>query len=221
MKDLVSKADLARMFATAAQQIRESQEILSQLDSVGGDGDHGTTMVRAMEQLEAAIDRENAEKTSAMLAAAGWSVMGVDGGASSAIFGTFIAGMGDAEMGDELDCTCLAESFQAGLRAVCNRTKARKGDKTMMDALMPAVQAFQAAASSGKAAAVALKEAAVAAEAGAASTKNLIARYGRARYLGERTLGHMDPGAASIALLFSGFSKAVVPDDGGAAAASF
>ncbi len=201
------------MFASAAQQIRASHELLSQLDSVGGDGDHGMAMLRAIDQLDAAIDPRSTKKMDSLLTAAGWSVMSVDGGASSAIVGTFIAGMGDAEMGDELDCNCLAESFQAGLRAVCGRTKARKGDKTMMDALIPAVEAFQKAASSGKKIVIAMKEAAVAADAGAASTRHLIARYGRARNLGERTLGHADPGATSIALLFSGFSRALSPED--------
>jgi phosphoenolpyruvate---glycerone phosphotransferase subunit DhaL len=218
MSGLISKADLSKMFASAAQQIRDSHEMLSQLDSVGGDGDHGTTMVRAMEELNATFDQESTKKTNAILTAAGWKVMGVDGGASSAIFGTFISGMGDAEVGDDLDCEGVAGSFQAGLRAVCNRTKARIGDKTMMDALIPAVETFQAAASSGKTIALAMKEAALAAVAGAASTKDLIARYGRARYLGERTLGHIDPGAASIALLFRGFSEALAPNECGTAA---
>jgi phosphoenolpyruvate---glycerone phosphotransferase subunit DhaL len=205
----LSKPMLARMFAEAAKLVREHCEELSRLDSIGGDGDHGTTMVRAMAVLEGDIEPANGASLSEMLARAGWSVMGVDGGASSALLGTFIAGMGDIELGEELDCERLAASFEAGLRAVSNRTKARPGDKTMMDALAPAVEAVRVAASSRRPIAAALKEAADAAAAGAESTKHQVARHGRAKYLGEKTLGHADAGATSIALIFRGFATAV------------
>jgi dihydroxyacetone kinase-like protein len=208
MRDCNAKAELAKMFAKAAEQILNHAEMLSQLDSVGGDGDHGATMTRAMEKLTSAFDLPNTGTAGAILKEAGWSVMNVDGGASSALVGTFIAGMGDSEIGEELDCKRLADSFKAGLHAVLGRTKANCGDKTMIDALFPAIDAFNAAASSGKTIAKSMREAATAAEAGAESTKDMVARYGRARSLGERTRGHMDPGAASIALLFLGFSEA-------------
>jgi phosphoenolpyruvate---glycerone phosphotransferase subunit DhaL len=215
MRKFNSKAELAKMFAKAAALIGEHAEKLSQLDSVGGDGDHGTTMVRSMRELEAAINPQGVKSPSTMLKEAGWSVMNVDGGASSALLGTFVAGMGDSEIGEELDCQSFAHSLQAGLRAVLGRTKARMGDKTMVDALVPAVDAFHAAASSGKTIVVAMREAAIAADAGAESTKSMIARYGRARNLGERTRGHMDPGAASIALLFRGFIEAFATETEG------
>jgi dihydroxyacetone kinase-like protein len=136
-------------------------------------------------------------------------VLSVDGGASSAILGTFIAGMGDAVMGHESDCAHLAVSFAAGLRAVEKQTKARPGDKTMMDALVPAVEAFATAANSGESIAHAMENASNAARKGAEATKGMIAKYGRARYLGEKTLGSADAGATSIALLFRGFSAAL------------
>jgi dihydroxyacetone kinase-like protein len=211
MNDRITKTELKRMFAEAAKQIREHSDTLSHLDCIGGDGDHGTTMVRAMEKLESAIDPVSPRGTADLLKDAGWAIMGVDGGASSAILGTFFAGMGDVELGEEFDCGRLAGSFDAGLRAVANRTKAKPGDKTMMDALVPAVQALQAAASAGKTIAGAMEDAAAAAQTGAESTRNLVARYGRAKYLGEKTLGHPDAGATSIALLFRGFSAALSP----------
>ncbi len=204
----VSRPLLARMFAEAAKLVREHCDELSELDSVGGDGDHGTTMVRAMEILEGAIDSAGTTSLCDTLKQAGWSVMGTDGGASSALLGTLIAGMGDAELGSELDCASLAASFEAGLRAVSSRTKARPGDKTMMDALAPAVDALRAAASAGRPVAAALREAADAAAAGAESTRTLVARHGRAKYVGEKTLGHPDAGATSMALLFRGFAAA-------------
>lgn len=197
------------MFREAGQQIRREHELLSQLDCIGGDGDHGTTMLLAVEKLEAAMDATSATTLNGMLREAGWSVLNVDGGASSAILGTFIAGMGDEEMGEDSDCKHLAASFGAGLRAVSKQTKAKPGDKTMMDALVPAVEAFERAAADGKPVAQAMDEAAEAAHAGADATKGMIARYGRAKFLGEKTRGTADAGATSVALLFRGFSAAL------------
>jgi phosphoenolpyruvate---glycerone phosphotransferase subunit DhaL len=214
MTDRISKSELKAMFAEAAKQIREHCDELSRLDSIGGDGDHGATMLRVVETLESSIDVHGSKSMSATLRDAGWSVMGVDGGASSAILGTFIAGMGDVECADEIDCRGLAGIFQAGLRAVSKQSKARPGDKTMMDALVPAVEALQSAASAGQSISAAMAGAAAAAKAGAESTKEIAARHGRAKHLGERTLGHADAGATSIALLFRGFSSALAQQEG-------
>ncbi len=210
MTGCISKAELGKMFAQAAELIRDRSELLSHLDSQCGDGDHGTTMTRAMEFLENAIGPANRQTVSEMFREAGWGVMGVDGGASGALLGSFIAGMGDPPSGDEMDCKGLSACFGAGLRLVQNRTKARPGDKTMMDALVPAVEAFSASAENGKDLSEAMRGAAEAAESGAESTRNMVARYGRARYLGDKTLGCADAGATSIALLFRGFSLALV-----------
>lgn len=215
MKRSSAKEDLAWMFAEAARQIRNQSALLSRLDSVGGDGDHGATMTRAIEALETAINLPNATSTSAMLKEAGWAVMNVDGGASSAILGVFVAGMGNVEIGDELTLQKLAESFESGLRAVMGQTRARVGDKTMMDAIIPAVESFRRAVQEGKSRGEAMTIAAASAETGAKSTINLVARHGRARSLGERTLGHSDPGAVSMALLFTGFRDALISIDEG------
>jgi phosphoenolpyruvate---glycerone phosphotransferase subunit DhaL len=181
---------------------------LTELDSVGGDGDHGTTMLRAAEQMEASPDASNTQSLNDLLKATGWRVLGVDGGASSGLLGTFFAGMGDVELAaDEMNCSDLAQSLQAGLRALTRQTKARVGDKTMMDALMPAVDAVSAAAVAGKTIPQALDDAALAAKMGADSTRDLVARYGRARSLGDRTRGHPDAGATTIALIFRGFRE--------------
>ncbi len=194
------------MFAKAAEQIRGEHPYLSELDTVGGDGDHGTTMLRVAERLESVAEADTPENLRTLLRDAGWSIMGVDGGASSALFGTFFAGMADAELGESsMDCKDIAKAFEAGLRAVSKQTKARPGDKTMMDALEPAVATFSAAATSGRTIRQAFHEAAAAAASGAESTKEMIARYGRAKFLGEKTRGSPDAGATSIALLFSGF----------------
>jgi len=209
MSDLISISDLRRMFTEAAAQIRANHERLSQLDCIGGDGDHGSTMLRAMEMLEDELNAEDDRPLNTRLKDAGWSVLGVAGGASSALLGTFIAGMGNADMGRESDCKCLAASFAAGLRAVEKQTRARPGDKTMMDALVPAVAAIESAADSGHSTAHAMELAARAAHLGAESTRNMIARFGRAKFVGEKARGSADAGATSIDLLFQGFSIAL------------
>ena len=212
MRDTIGITELRRMFAEAAKNIRQEHENLSRLDCIGGDGDHGTTMLRAFESLEESIDAEGEMSLNTRLKSAGWCVLGIDGGASSAILGTFIAGMGDADLGLESDCEHLAASFVAGLRAVSKQTKAQPGDKTMIDALQPAVQAFEAAAAAGWSISQAMQAAAEAARQGADTTSGMIARFGRAKFLGEKTRGSSDAGATSIALIFRGFSRAL-PDE--------
>ena len=215
MTNVMHKAELGRMLAEAAAAVRNQHHLLTELDSIGGDGDHGTTMLRAAEQWEAQPERWlSSETLNQLLQATGWRVLGVDGGASSSLLGTFFAGMGDVTLPpDALTCRDLAEALQAGLRAVSRQTKARPGDKTMMDALVPAVDAVSLAAAAGKTIPDALEEGAQAAERGATATADLVARYGRARSMGERTRGHPDPGATSIALIFRGFTEACRKED--------
>lgn len=213
MKDTICIIQLRRMFAEAARQIRQQHEYLSRLDSIGGDGDHGTTMLRAFEKLEQSINVEGEMTLNMRLKNAGWCVLGVDGGASSALLGTFIAGMGDEDLGYESDCDHLSASFASGLRAIRKQTKALSGDKTMMDALLPAVEAFHEAAAAGKTICSAMQKAAEAARHGADSTSGMIARYGRAKFLGEKNRGYPDAGATSVALLFLGFSTALKEEE--------
>jgi phosphoenolpyruvate---glycerone phosphotransferase subunit DhaL len=213
MRDEICITELRCMFAEAAKRIRQEHAELSRLDSIGGDGDHGTTMLRAVEELEEAFSAGGEKALSVRLKDAGWRVLGVDGGASSAILGTFIAGMGDEDLGQESDCKHLAASLAAGLGAVAKQTKARPGDKTMMDALQPAVETFDAAARAGKHVEEAMQDAAAAAQTGADRTKEMIARFGRAKFLGEKTRGTPDAGATSIALLFRGFSEALMQEE--------
>jgi len=204
----ITKDDFARMIAGAAALIRAQHVMLSQLDCAAGDGDHGTTMLRTVERLEKSFAPGSPEDLKTCLREAGWSVLGVDGGASSSLIGTFFSGMADApSCGASMSAGDLAAIFEAGLAAVRKQTKAQPGDKTMMDALVPAIQALRIAADSGKSVPEALHDAAVAARAGAESTRNLIARYGRAKFLGEKTRGHPDPGATSMSLMFEGFSS--------------
>ncbi len=197
----ISKDDFARMIAGAAAVIRAQHTLLSELDCAAGDGDHGATMLRTVDRLEKAFAPGGPEDLKTCLKDAGWSVLGVDGGASSSLLGVFFGGMADAAAND------MTGMFEAGLAALRKQTKAQPGDKTMMDALVPAIQALRAAADSGKSVHEALSDAAAAARPGAEATRSFTARYGRAKFLGEKTLGHADPGAVSISLLFEGFYK--------------
>jgi len=215
MRGEITRADFSRMIAGAAALIRAQHAMLSQLDSASGDGDHGTTMLRAVERLETCFAAGSPEDPRECLREAGWGVLGVDGGASSSLLGTFFGGMADAPAGGaSISARDLAAMFEAGLAAVWKQTKAQPGDKTMMDALVPAVTAFRSAADGGESVIEALRDAASAARAGAEATRNLTARYGRAKFLGEKTRGHLDPGATSMSLLFEGFFNGIVESKG-------
>lgn len=200
---------MLRMLRGASAEIRANHELLGRLDSVGGDGDHGTTMVRAMARLEQAADAAGGG-LKALLNDVGWGILGVDGGATGPLLGMLFMSMAEAAGDAEgLDTPALAGLFEAGLAGVRAQTKAQPGDKTMLDALIPAVGALRAAADGGAEVAEALHLAAEAARAGAEATAALQARFGRARNIKEQSIGTQDPGATSVSLIFKGFSKGV------------
>lgn len=207
VQDVTCKT-LVAMFRSAAAGIRASHELLSRLDSVGGDGDHGTTMLRAVAAMEKALEQCAGKPISELLQNTGWAVMGIDGGATGPLLGTFIAGMATATAGkDSLGGADVAAALEAGLAQLRTMTRADVGDKTMMDAIVPAVAAARRAADAGGGAGEVLAAAAQAAEAGAEATKNLAARYGRAKSIRERSIGSPDAGATSVALIFRGFAQ--------------
>ncbi|MBN1417668.1 MAG: dihydroxyacetone kinase subunit L [Planctomycetes bacterium] len=206
----VDRAALIRMLRGAAAQVRANHETLSRLDSFGGDGDHGTTMLRAIECMERVIADPGARGWKAILGDVGWALLGVDGGATGPLFGSFFLGMAEAaEERDAVDAGALAGIFEAGLAALRKRTKAQVGDKTMIDALVPAVAAMRQAVEGGADPAKALGQAAEAALRGAESTKAFPARFGRAKNVGEKSVGHADPGATTVSLVFRGFAEGI------------
>ena len=211
MTDRIGKHEFSRMMRAAASLIREQQPLLSQLDCVAGDGDHGTTMLRIMERLEAEFKEDTAADLKKCFCDAGWNVMACDGGASSSLLGAFFLGVGDATQAgiSSWNCGEFAATFEIGLLALQSQTKAQPGDKTMMDALVPAVQALVTEAKTGNKISDALPAAARAASEGASATEKMVARYGRARLVGDKTKGHRDPGAVSVALIFQGFAQAM------------
>jgi len=209
----VDAARLVRMFRAAAGQIRANVDALSKYDSVGGDGDHGTTMVRAMGNMEKAIESSKAADLKTLLNNIAWAVMGTDGGATGPLFGSFFSGMAPATAGKKtLDAKTLAAVLEGGLAGIQKCSKAQQGDKTMLDALIPAVQGLRASADSGADTLASLRQAAEAAAQGAEATKKMVARFGRAKNIGEKSLGSPDPGAVSVALIFKGFVEGVGTD---------
>ena len=209
MVETIDYGALVRMLHGAAAEIRSNEAELGRLDSFGGDGDHGTTMVRAMGQLEGAIAAHATDDVSAMLHEVGWAIMGVDGGATGPLFGSFFMAMAEAvpETG-ALDADHLARMFESGLAGVRKNTRADLGDKTILDALIPAVRALVDAEGDADVERMLAAGAAAAAE-GAAATAQMAARFGRAKNIGERSKGTPDPGATSISLLFKGFHAGV------------
>jgi len=200
---------VAMLHAAAAKVVAQTDE-LGRLDAFAGDGDHGTTMKRAMGVLEKAVADHATRTLSALLKAVGWELMGVDGGCAPPLVGSLFNGMAKAAKDlDELDSAALATVFEAGLASFAKQSKANVGDKTMMDALAPAVAAISAGAAAGDSPAGCLAAAADAAAAGAAATTTMQARFGRARNLGERSIGAADAGATSMSLIFRGFAEAV------------
>jgi len=204
------------MIAGAATRIRTEHALLSELDSHCGDGDHGAAMLRTVEKLEKIFADNIPLEFKSCLEQAGWNVMEADGGASTALLGSFFLGMAEPLTDDTriLNCGELAASFEAGLRAVQQQTKAKAGDKTMMDALVPAIAAFAREAQAGRGMEEALAKAAEAAKAGAESTREMTASFGRARFLREKTRGYQDPGATSVALIFDGFHCGLLGKEG-------
>jgi dihydroxyacetone kinase-like protein len=210
MPDTVGYDEMVHMLRGAAEKVTTQHEHLSKLDAAIGDGDHGTAMRKAMSLLARAVAGHRARDMSSVLSEVAWAVLGAGGGSTGPLFGTFFMGMAEAT-GDKatLDAPALAGVFENALASVRKQTKAAPGDKTMLDALIPAVEAMRASADAGKDPAAALADAADAAEWGAEATTDMQARFGRARNLGERSKGTPDPGATSVALVFRGFADAL------------
>src|SRR5262245_35139369 len=169
--------ELVSMIEGAIQKIRKEHALLSQLDSASGDGDHGTTMLRAVNQMEKSMAENSGGDLKGLLGAIGWTVLGIDGGATGPLLGSWFTGMSEA-VGDQksLDARGFSTMFEAGLNALKEQTKAGVGDRTLMDALIPAAAALQAGAQANKDILQMLRESADAALEGALSTRNLRAR---------------------------------------------
>jgi phosphoenolpyruvate---glycerone phosphotransferase subunit DhaL len=193
-----------------ATRVSEQAGELTRLDAAIGDADHGTNMDRGFKAVrQKALSQPDADPA-ALFKQTGMALIGSVGGAGGPLYGTLFLRMAQSAAGKEgLTVEDLRDLLRAGLEGVVQRGKAAPGDKTMVDALTPAVEAMDAAVEAGRDGAEALGEAATAAERGAEDTIPMVARKGRASYLGERSAGHKDPGATSSALLVRTLAESV------------
>jgi len=185
-----------------AQEVSDNRELLTRLDAAIGDADHGANLDRGLKAVVAALDGSDEANPGDLLKAAGMTLVSTVGGASGPLYGTlFLRMSGSAGGEDSLDPARFAAALRAGLEGIVARGRAQAGDKTMYDALAPACDALDEALDEGVGLDEALGRAADAAQAGRDATIPMLARKGRASYLGERSVGHQDPGATSTALL--------------------
>jgi phosphoenolpyruvate---glycerone phosphotransferase subunit DhaL len=198
----VTTSDVRAWIGDFATAIAEHRQELVRLDTAIGDADHGTNMDRGMRAAVEKVEATDADDIGAVLKAVGMALVSKVGGAAGPLYGTLFLQMGMATGGkSEIDLAGWADALEAGVKGVQARGKAELEDKTMIDALVPAVDALRAAANDGASLGDALRRSADAAEEGMKATIPLEARKGRASYLGPRSVGHQDPGATSAHLL--------------------
>ena len=208
--EVVDVAALRGWIGEFARLIAEQKDLLTTLDSAIGDADHGTNMDRGMTAVTAALADDRSAGAAGVLKLAGMRLVSTVGGASGPLYGTaFLRMAAAAGEATELDAAGFAKALRAGLDGVVARGKAEAGDKTMYDAFAPAVDALDAALAAGRSLPEALRAARAAAEAGRDATISMLARKGRASYLGERSVGHQDPGATSVTLLITAAATAI------------
>ena len=202
MTELMVTADLEQWLHAFARLVERDTQLLTELDAAIGDADHGANMRRGVMAAVAAIADADLDP-GGLCKKVGMTLVSTVGGASGPLYGTFFLRLGNSLVGvDAIRIEDFAAGLRAGLDGVVARGKAEPGDKTMFDAIAPAVDALDAAVAAGQSWATALHSAAAAAAAGRDATVPMLARKGRASYLGERSIGHQDPGATSSALLF-------------------
>jgi dihydroxyacetone kinase-like protein len=201
----ISSKEIINMILSAVEKVRANHEILSKLDSATGDGDHGTTMLRSVKAVEDVISNNPDEKIKELLHKMGWEIMSADGGSTGPLLGSFFMGMSEGLSDtDTYDSVDIAKMIIAGAEKMHKQSRAQVGDKTMMDALLPAVDVLKAAGPDVSVQDI-LDQAAKAATEGSEATVDMKAKFGRARNLGDRVIGHKDPGSVTISLIFQGF----------------
>ncbi|MGB7450406.1 MAG: dihydroxyacetone kinase subunit DhaL [Ornithinimicrobium sp.] len=202
-------ADLAAFQAwmsAFAEEVQAHSEHLTDLDRAIGDGDHGSNMARGMTKVAELAPEGDFSSVAAYLKKVGMTLVSTVGGASGPLYGTFFLRMaGPLADVEDADADQVGAALRAGVEGVLSRGKAELEDKTMYDAWAPAVEAFDAR--SGEGLSAALEAAAAAGATGRDGTEDLIARKGRASYLGERSRGHIDPGATSTVLLLQAAAR--------------
>ena len=198
----MTKQQILHWLETLALVLAENKDYLTELDAAIGDADHGVNMNRGFQKVLAQLPTVADKDIGRILKAVSMTLISSIGGASGPLYGTLFL-RASAAVADKEDLTGedVAALLKAGLEGVVHRGKANLGDKTMVDTLIPAVEALETAIAAALPLPDALQQAVTAAEAGMKSTIPLVAQKGRASYLGERSIGHQDPGATSAYLL--------------------
>jgi dihydroxyacetone kinase-like protein len=210
----VDAAFVRRWLDTATEAVEREADHLTELDSPIGDADHGGNMRRGFRAARTAVEQEPPDTPGGVLVAVGRQLISTVGGASGPLYGTLLRRAGKT-LGEEPSVTPqqLGDALRAGVDGVAQLGGAVPGDKTMLDALLPALEAYGGTLDTGGSLAEALEAAARAAGEGAQATIPLRARKGRASYLGERSIGHQDPGATSTALLVAALADTARKDE--------
>lgn len=190
-----------------ARTMRENASYLTELDSAIGDADHGSNLDRGFQAVADVLGDTDFDSVDALMKKAGMTLVSKVGGASGPLYGTFFLRFGTALAGEDITPTSVGAALRAGVGGIVARGKAELGDKTMYDAWAPALDAYDVAVAGGADLGQALRAAAEAAATGRDATTPLVARKGRASYLGERSAGHQDPGATSTTLLLESAAR--------------
>jgi phosphoenolpyruvate---glycerone phosphotransferase subunit DhaL len=208
----VSYAQVLAWVEAFSSTVSENRDYLTRLDSAIGDADHGTNMDRGMKAVLSKLDGLEGDDIGALLKTVGMTLVSTVGGAAGPLYGTLFLQMGVATAGkSQLEPEDWAAALDAAIKGVEMRGKAEPGDKTMVDALIPAREGFSEAVAEGASFEEALRRSAEAAAEGMLATTPLVAKKGRASYLGERSAGHQDPGATSSRLLLKAAADTWAP----------
>jgi len=206
---MVSKTTVLKWIEMLASSIAENKQYLTKLDSPIGDADHGTNMNRGFKKVIEKMPEYQDKDIGSVLKGVGIALVSSVGGASGPLYGTFFMRAGTAVTGkEELSVEDVLALFDSGLQGVIQRGKAELGDKTMVDTLTPTVESLRKDVTQGSSLEVALSNALDAAEKGMEDTIPMQARKGRASYVGERSIGHQDPGATSTYLMVKAAAEA-------------
>lgn len=194
------------MFDMAAKNILEQVPYLNELDGKTGDGDHGTTMLRVCHCIEASM-RQDKKDWMKQVDDLGWDIMSQDGGSAGMLIGNLFSGFATGLVDVQLSPSQIAAVFRNGLDKMAQFSGAKQGDKTMLDALIPAIEALENEAQQGESVETMFAQASIAANSGAKATKQMVPTRGRAKNMGEKAVGFIDPGATSMALMFDSFHQ--------------
>jgi dihydroxyacetone kinase-like protein len=207
---MITVEQIVRWLQTVATLMEENKDFLTQLDADIGDGDHGINMDRGFKKVSSRLNALQDKDIGGIMQETGMTLVSSVGGASGPLYGTFFIRAAAVASGKRhLTLDELTSFLEAGLSGVMDRGRAKRGDKTMVDALAPALDALQLAAQKNREIKEALAEAVLSAEEGLKGTIPMIAQKGRASYLGERSIGHQDPGATSSYLILKALHDSV------------